>query len=81
MTSVKKDGFISANKAFDIALDRLKSTIKQLEKYEIYIRFTKNPVNEEDGYFWYVAFVDGENTYAVLINPETAEIVACKEKE
>lgn len=81
MTSVKKDGFISANKAFDIALERLNNTVKQLENYEIYIRFTKNPVNEEDGYFWYVAFVDGENTYAVLINPETAEIVACKEKE
>jgi len=28
-----------------------------------------------------VAFVDGQNTYAVLIEPETANIIASKEME
>ena len=81
MQSIKTDNFISAKKAFDVAVEKLKSTIKQLDKYEIYIRLTKNPVNDSEGYYWYVAFVDGQNTYAVLIEPETANIIASKEME
>ncbi len=81
MTSVKSGKFISAEKAFDVALKKLKSTVKKMDKYEIYLRLTKNPVNEEEGYYWYVAFVDGENTYAALIHPESAQIVAFKGKE
>ncbi len=48
--------------------------------YEIYVRLIPNPVNAAGGYFWYVAFVDiNKETVAVLIEPESLEIVAVRE--
>lgn len=80
LVSVKTENFVSPEKAFEIALKRLSGcdVIKGGE-YEIYIRLIANPVNASGGYFWYVAFVDrsGE-TCAVLIEPESMEIVAVR---
>jgi len=81
LTSIKTEQFITPEKAFEIAVDRLDSTaIVKGGKYEIYVRLIENPINASGGFFWYVAFVDesGE-TVAVLIQPETLEIVAVRE--
>lgn len=81
LASVKNENFISAEKAFELALKRLSDTKTVKEgKFEIYIRLISNPVNASGGYFWYVAFVDAnKETSAVLLNPESMEIVAVRE--
>lgn len=81
LTSIKTEQFITPDKAFEIAIDRLgdTATVKSGE-YEIYVRLIANPISASGGYFWYVAFVDVDGeTVAVLIQPETLEIVAVRE--
>lgn len=81
LTSVKSEQFISPEKAFEIALKRLNGTqIVSSGNYEIYIRLIANPISSAGGYFWYVAFVDvNQETCAVLIEPESMEIIAVRE--
>lgn len=81
LTSVKSELFITPEKAFEIAYNRLKNCeIIENGRYEIYIRLIVNPINATGGYFWYVAFVDEtQDICAVLIEPETLEITAVRE--
>lgn len=46
---------------------------------EVYVQFVSDPMNNDGGYFWYVAFV-GQNgtTCAALLDPVTGEPVALK---
>lgn len=85
LKSVKTDAVISAEEALEIAEIRLKNRIKEMTeggvlRAEVYIRFLENPISSDGGYYWYVAFVpDKYVVYAVLIHPETKEIVAVRE--
>ena len=47
---------------------------------EIYIKLLNDRSNHDSKYYWYVAIVNKEAYYAVVINPETGEIVAKKDK-
>ena len=79
LASVKSEDFIDGEKAYKIACEKLSdSEVLGGESYEVYVRLIENPVNSQGGYYWYVAFVDGENTSAVLIDPVTAEVIAQK---
>lgn len=84
LSSPITENFIDADKALEIALKKLSSCLKSFDKddisYEIYCRLTANPISNADGYYWYVAFVgEGGTTFAVLIDPETMEIVAIRD--
>lgn len=80
LTSVKTELYITPEKAFEIAKKRLSDSEVYRGKNEIYVRLISNPVNASGGYFWYVAFVSEEKeTAAVLIEPETMEIVAVRD--
>ncbi len=85
LKSVKTDTAISADEALEIAEIRLKSRIKEMTeggllRAEVYVRYLENPISSDGGYYWYVAFVPDKYTvYAVLIHPETKEIVAVRE--
>lgn len=76
--SVKAADAITADRAYEIARKELAAPIKEKgDEYEFYVRFIENPINENGGYFWYVAFTyPDETTYATLIEPVTMEIVA-----
>ncbi len=57
---------ISTDKAYDIAIKKLKVIPK---KGESYLRIVSNPIDDEGGYFYYVAFADGNgNIKAVLLD-------------
>lgn len=81
LNSVVTENFISAEKAYEIAKKKLSDhEIIKGGKYEIYLRLIANPVSASGGYFWYVAFVNTEReTCAVLIHPESMEIIAVRE--
>lgn len=79
-SSVKTELFITPEKAYEIAAKRLSGNEIYKGNNEIYVRLISNPVNATGGYFWYVAFVDqNRETAAVLIEPETMEIIAVRE--
>lgn len=84
LKSVVTGELISSEKAFSIALDKLKSELKRFRSKgklnaEIYIRLMENPIDGSGGYFWYVAFV-GENkeTVAVLLKGDTGAVSAIR---
>ncbi len=80
LTSIKTELFITPEKAYEIAKKRLENSEVLSGKNEIYVRLIFNPVNAAGGYFWYVAFVnENKETAAVLIDPESMEIVAVRE--
>lgn len=76
---------ISATVALEIAEIRLKDSIRSFSvggkpNCEIFLRYIKNPINGDGGYYWYVAFVPERYVvYAVLIDPVTKEVVAVRE--
>lgn len=75
---------ISAEKAFGIALEKLKNEIKRFKtknklNAEIYVRLMENPIDGNGGYFWYVSFVgEDKTTVAVLLKGETGEVSAVR---
>ncbi len=85
LSSVKSDQIISASDALEIACSRLKDSIASITKEgklcaEIFIRYIENPISSEKTYFWYVAFAPEKyTTFAVLIDPISAEVVAVRE--
>ena len=85
LASVRSSKTISASDALEIAEERLKKSIKKMEKgntlnAEIYVRLLKNPISSEGGYYWYVAYAPEKySIYAVLIHSESGEIVAVRE--
>ncbi len=80
LASVKTENYITPEKAYEIAKKRLGGSEVLSVQNEIYVRLIANPVNASGGYFWYVAFVDeNKQTAAVLIHPESMEIVAVRE--
>ena len=85
MTSIVTDGMIRAEDAFNIALERLESSLSghyqgNRLNAEVYIRLVTNPITSTDIFFWYVAFVTPcDTTMAVLIDPMTSEILAARE--
>lgn len=79
LNSVIGENFINAEKAFELGFGKLKGAVEGLTDYELYIRLIKNPLGDDGNYYWYVAFVTKDNTYAVLINAVTTEIVASRE--
>ena len=79
LNTVVGENFIGAEKAFELGHAKLKNAVQNLSEYELYIRLIKNPLGDDGNYYWYVAFVTGDNTYAVLINAVTTEIVASRE--
>ncbi len=75
---------ISAEKAFKIALGKMKDDIKQFRERgkfncEIYVRLMPNPIDGSGGYFWYVAFMSADKrTVAVLLRGDTGAVAAVK---
>ncbi|MCL1944970.1 MAG: hypothetical protein FWF56_04110 [Firmicutes bacterium] len=73
---------IDASRALEVAVDKLKSQIKGMTingklNGEVYVLFVKNPVDDNGTLFWYVAFVNtSSDTYAVLIDPITEQVLA-----
>lgn len=85
LTNVLTENSISAEDALEKAktefadvLDGLISNGKL--NAEIYIKLLNDRSNHDSKYYWYVAIVNKEAYYAVVINPETGEIVAKKDK-
>ena len=79
LQSVRSEDFIDGEKAYNVAYSKLSdSPIIVNGEYEVYVRLIENPVNSQGGYYWYVAFVDGKDTAAALIDPVTAEVIAQK---
>ncbi len=84
MKSAVTGEIISAEKAFTIALDKLKNELKRFRGKgspdpEIYIRLVENPIDGSGGYFWYVAFVgENKNTVAVLLRADTGAVSAVR---
>lgn len=76
-TSPVTDG-IDGEKALAIALDAIGGVQKDWNDYEIYLRISENTVTAAGGWYWYVAFVHGENTDSVLINAIGGEIAAIR---
>lgn len=80
LESVVPPSSVSADKALEVALSRLKKSLKDKSDYEIYLRLTLNPVDDSGGYYWYVSFVDVDSEVcAVLIDSVTCEIRAIRE--
>lgn len=80
LNTIKTENYISPEKAFEIAKKRLSDCKILAGRNEIYVRLIANPVNATGGYFWYVAFVnENKDTAAVLIHPESMEIIAVRE--
>lgn len=84
LKTIRQHDFISPEKALEIAEKKLKKSIKQFKSqgadYEVYLRLINNPISEAGGYYWYAAFVgSNDQTYAVLIDPVSTEIVAIRE--
>jgi hypothetical protein len=83
--SVKNDRMITADKAIEIAEKRLKTRVDGFKsngtyRCEVYVRLLQNPIDNSGGYHWYVAFIGENHTiYAVLIDPESMEIVAIRD--
>lgn len=82
LISVVSQSDIDSSHALDTALKALSEDLKPLKKgggydCEIYVRIIPNPINNDGGYYWYVAFM-GENTYAVLIDMKTAAVIGVK---
>ena len=75
---------IGAEKAFDIALDKLKNELKKFRSKgklhaEIYVRLMENPIDGNGGYFWYVSFVGEDKvTVAVLLRGDTGAVAATR---
>ena len=75
---------ISSEKAFTIALNKLKPELKRFREKgklnaEIYVRLVENPIDGSGGYYWYVSFVgSGRDTVAVLLRGETGEVGAIR---
>ncbi|MDR0426860.1 MAG: hypothetical protein LBH24_06815 [Clostridiales bacterium] len=85
LVSMRKEGMIGAETALELALIRLKNNVSAATaggklNAEIYIRFVKNSVTSDGGYYWYVAFMPPDGAlFAVMIDPYSKEIVAVRE--
>jgi len=85
LTSIVTDEMIGAERALEIALDRLGNSLSAFYQSrrlgaEIYIRLVSNPITQADTFYWYVAFVTTDDqTFAVLIEPVSGEILAVRE--
>jgi len=85
LTSIVTDDMIGAEDAFNIARERLDTSLADSISgnrlnAEIYIRHVTNPITSSDVFFWYVAFVTADSqTFAVLIDPANSEILAVRE--
>jgi len=83
--SVLTEQMINSTKAIDIAYNRLKGSLEDFKQggelqCEIFVRLIKNPIDNQGGYFWYVAFVGTNQTiFAVVIEPTTMTILAVRE--
>lgn len=81
--AIKGDN-IGAQKAFGIALNKLKAELKKFKvkgklNAEIYVRIMENPIDGSGGNFWYVSFVsEDRSTVAVLLRAETGEVAAIR---
>ena len=79
-----KDGMMTWENALIKSVSELKPELNELYtdgklNAEVFVRFTGDPMQKEGGYFWYVAFCAGNGrTLAVLIKPETGDVVASK---
>lgn len=86
LASVISADSISAEKALTIALGKLKPQLKEFQtgsrlNAEIYLSLTENPIDNTGGFFWYVAFVnEQQTTLAVLLRCDTGEVSAIKDK-
>ncbi len=84
MQSAVTGDLISAEKAFTIALEKLKGELKRFRvknklQAEIYVRLMENPIDGSGGYFWYVAFVGEEKEIvAVLLRGDTGAVSALR---
>lgn len=84
MQSAVSGELIGAEKAFTIALDKLKNEIKRFRNKgklnaEIYVRLLENPIDGSGGYYWYVAFVGEEKeTVAILLRGDTGAVSAIR---
>lgn len=85
LLSVKTPDMIDEAKALDIACAKLKKQIDSIEangqlNAEIYIRLMENPIDNNGGYYWYVAFIGkAQLIYAALIHPVTMEVLAVRD--
>ena len=85
LVSVKSEKTISAEKALEIAEQRLRESIKSVTvdgklNCEIFIRYIENPISSEENYFWYIAYAPEKyTTFAVLVDPISGEVVAVRE--
>lgn len=75
------DLIIDAEKALEIALSELGTELEAEEadgyEREIHIKFINDGNNPSSKYYWYVAFIRENAPYwALLIDPETGEVVA-----
>jgi len=82
LTSTFTSEMINYKRVLDIAYNHLKEkfdslTVDKKLNGEIFIRFIENPIDNNGGYFWYIALVDtNRNTSALLIDPITENILA-----
>ena len=81
--SVLTDTMIRAERALEVAYAAQKTgydAFKSGGKFnaEIYVRLIPNPIDNQGGYYWYVAAC-ADTTVAALIDPNTEEIVAQRE--
>ena len=85
LTNVLTENSLSAQDALKIAKTEFAEVIKNLTKNnkldgEIYIKLLNDRSNHDSKYYWYVAIVNSESYYAIVINPETGEIIAKKDR-
>jgi len=84
INSVVTELMISAEKALEIAENKLRNSIEVFKvggelQCEIYIRLIENQVDASGGHHWYVAFVGPNQTiFAALIDSISMEVVAIR---
>jgi hypothetical protein len=83
LTSRYTDGMLTWEQALETGLNAVKTEVSSLyadKKFngEVYVQFISDPLQNDGGYFWYVAFAGGGKTYAALLDPTTGQIMACK---
>lgn len=82
---VNENDDLTADRALEIAMTALKTPLDGLKTdgvyaCEIYVRFIKNPINADGGYYWYVAIIAPDaRTYAALLDRKSGAIVGIKD--
>lgn len=69
---------IDGETALTVALDAVAERKKSWDDFEIYLRLSENTVTAAGGWYWYVAFLHGEDFDSVLINAVSGEIAAIR---